>query len=77
MMKNKTLKRTLARIALILILLVILLLVYGAVTHNSGLIMLSLFCLIVLPVVVYLFLKLAGLLRDYSSRDGLQDPDPK
>ncbi|MDO4962401.1 MAG: hypothetical protein Q4E57_11235 [Eubacteriales bacterium] len=64
--QNKTgkIKRLLAIVALALIALVLLLLFYATITHNSGLIMASLFCLIVVPVVVHLIMFLAKVIED-------------
>ena len=58
------LKKPLAIAALILIAACILLLLYGTVTHHTGILLFSLFYLIVIPVLVYLFLALVKIGRD-------------
>ena len=64
MKDNRTqFKRAAAVIALILIGCVLLMLITGALMHNSGMILTALFLLIVVPVLIYLFLRLASILK--------------
>ena len=65
-------KRAAAILALILIGCILLMLIYGALIHHTGLMMTSLFCLIVVPVLIYLFMRFTAFLKDYR-----RDSDPR
>ncbi len=54
--RHSILKRTAAIIGLIIIAAFIILMLYGLLTQNNGLIMASIFCLIVIPALIYLFM---------------------
>lgn len=56
--KHKHIKKTAAIIALILIAAIIIVMIYGTLTHNTSLIMAAIFCLVVIPAMIYLFLLL-------------------
>ena len=56
--KHKHIKKTAAIIALILIATIIIVMIYGTLTHNTSLIMAAIFCLVVIPAMIYLFLLL-------------------
>jgi 4-hydroxybenzoate polyprenyltransferase len=62
-------KRAAALIALILIGCVLLMLIAGALMHNTGMILTSLFLLIVVPVLIYLFLRLASILKTHRPEE--------
>ena len=67
---NRTqIKRAAAVIALILIGCVLLMLIAGALKHNTGMILTALFLLVVVPVLIYLFLRLASILKAHHPEE--------
>ncbi len=64
--KKKTQRRVLAVAGLMVIALLFLVLIYGALTHNTGLLMLSLICLIMCPIMIHFFLVLIKAGKRYS-----------
>ena len=56
--KTPVCKRVAAVICLILIAFILVFLLYGMFTHNSGIIMASIFCLVIIPAIIYAFLLL-------------------
>ena len=56
--KTPVYKRVAAVICLILIAFILVFLLYGMFTHNSGIIMASIFCLVIIPALIYAFLLL-------------------
>ncbi|MDD6282269.1 phosphate ABC transporter substrate-binding protein [Oribacterium sp. HCP28S3_H8] len=57
------LKRLLARIALAFILVLLVLLLYSAFTGRTQMLLALLFCLIVVPVLIYVFIWFTDLMR--------------
>ena len=60
---NSTLKRIAAVIGLIIIAAAVIAMIYGMLTGDTSLIMAAIFCLVVIPAIMYLFLLLARLAR--------------
>ena len=56
--KTPVCKRVAAVICLILIAFILVFLLYGMFTHNTGILMASIFCLVIIPAVIYAFLLL-------------------
>ena len=56
---SKRTKRILAVAGLVFAGLLIILLIYGAALHKAGIIFSALFCLMIIPVLIHLFLMLA------------------
>ncbi len=61
--RYSTPKRIAAIIGLIIIAAAIIVMLYGMLTHNTALIMAAIFCLIVIPALIYLFLLITRLLK--------------
>lgn len=56
--KTPVYKRVSAIICLILTAFILFFLLYGMFTHNTGIIMASIFCLVIIPAIIYTFLLL-------------------
>lgn len=56
-------KRIAAVIGLIVIAAALIAMLYGMLTHNTSLIMAAIFCLVVIPALIYLFLLVAKLVK--------------
>lgn len=56
MENNRNIKRAAAIAALAAVAAVLLIMVYAMFTHHSGLLMLSFVCLVIVPVIIYLFI---------------------
>lgn len=59
--KRNKLKRTAAAAALIAFAAVLVIMIYAMFTHDQGLLMLSLVCLIIVPAIIYVFIIAAKL----------------
>lgn len=61
--RYNTPKRIAAIIGLIIIAAAIIVMLYGMLTHNTSLILAAIFCLVVIPALIYLFLLVTRLIR--------------